>query len=199
MMSAVLSRPSAAGSRAAIRCHRRAARHRRRVARPRARLRPAAAVGHRGAAGVRPGDGLFGLHRDAGQPALRRYAHTHFLVRHRSRWRSPSSWPAPFQVPVRPGSGGALAVRRLAAAADRGADPHIGKGVNGARRWISLGFMNFQPSELAKFAVLLYAANYMVRKMDVKERFFRAVLPMARRSRWSACCCWPSRTWAPSW
>ena len=57
--------------------------------------------------------------------------------------------------------------------------PFIGKGVNGARRWITLGFMNFQPSELAKFAVLLYAADYMVRKMDVKERFFRAVLPMA--------------------
>jgi cell division protein FtsW len=57
--------------------------------------------------------------------------------------------------------------------------PFIGKGVNGARRWISLGVMNFQPSELAKFAVLLYAADYMVRKMDVKERFFRAVMPMA--------------------
>jgi cell division protein FtsW len=57
--------------------------------------------------------------------------------------------------------------------------PGIGKVVNGARRWISLGFMNFQPSELAKFAVLLYAADYMVRKMEVKEHFFRAVLPMA--------------------
>jgi cell division protein FtsW len=57
--------------------------------------------------------------------------------------------------------------------------PFVGKSVNGARRWISLGFMNFQPSELAKFAVLLYASDYMVRKMDVKERFFRAVLPMA--------------------
>jgi cell division protein FtsW len=57
--------------------------------------------------------------------------------------------------------------------------PHVGSVVNGARRWISLGFMGFQPSELAKFAVLLYAANYMVRKMEVKERFFRAVLPMA--------------------
>jgi cell division protein FtsW len=44
-----------------------------------------------------------------------------------------------------------------------GAHPFIGKGVNGARRWIPLGLMNFQPSELAKFAVLLYAANYMVR------------------------------------
>lgn len=57
--------------------------------------------------------------------------------------------------------------------------PFIGKGVNGARRWISLGIMNFQPSELAKLAVLIYAADYMVRRMDVKERFFRAVWPMA--------------------
>ncbi len=56
--------------------------------------------------------------------------------------------------------------------------PFIGKGVNGARRWISLGVMNFQPSELAKFGVLLYAANYMVRKMDVKEKFFTSVAPM---------------------
>jgi cell division protein FtsW len=57
--------------------------------------------------------------------------------------------------------------------------PFIGKAVNGARRWIGLGFMNFQPSELAKFGVLLYAANYMVRKMEVKESFLRAVVPMA--------------------
>ena len=56
--------------------------------------------------------------------------------------------------------------------------PHVGKGVNGARRWISLGVMNFQPSEFAKLAVIIYAADYMVRKMDVKERFFRAVLPI---------------------
>ena len=57
--------------------------------------------------------------------------------------------------------------------------PHIGRGVNGARRWVGFGLMSFQPSELAKLATLLYAADYMVRKMDVKERFFRAVLPMA--------------------
>ena len=56
--------------------------------------------------------------------------------------------------------------------------PHVGTVVNGARRWLSLGIMNFQPSELAKFAVLIYASDYMVRKMEVKERFFRAVLPM---------------------
>jgi cell division protein FtsW len=56
--------------------------------------------------------------------------------------------------------------------------PFIGKGVNGARRWISFGVMNFQPSELAKLATIIYAADYMVRKMDVKEKFFKAVLPM---------------------
>ncbi len=56
--------------------------------------------------------------------------------------------------------------------------PFIGKGVNGARRWISFGVMNFQPSELAKLATIIYAADYMVRKMEVKEKFFKAVLPM---------------------
>ncbi|MBL0150163.1 MAG: putative lipid II flippase FtsW [Ideonella sp.] len=57
--------------------------------------------------------------------------------------------------------------------------PHVGKGVNGAKRWIPMGFMSFQPSELAKLAMCMYAASYMVRKMDVKERFFQAVWPMA--------------------
>ena len=57
--------------------------------------------------------------------------------------------------------------------------PFIGKGVNGARRWIPLGFLNFQPSELAKLAMAMYAAGYMVRKMDARENFWQAVLPMA--------------------
>src|SRR4029078_144392 len=57
--------------------------------------------------------------------------------------------------------------------------PFIGKGVNGARRWIPLGIMSFQPSELTKLAIAMYAAGYMVRRMDVKENFFRAVFPMA--------------------
>jgi cell division protein FtsW len=57
--------------------------------------------------------------------------------------------------------------------------PHVGKGVNGARRWLPLGVMNFQPSELAKLGMAMYAASYMVRKMDVKERFIQAVWPMA--------------------
>jgi cell division protein FtsW len=56
--------------------------------------------------------------------------------------------------------------------------PFVGKVVNNSRRWIPLGIMNFQPSELAKLTIAMYAAGYMVRKMDVKENFFRAVWPM---------------------
>jgi cell division protein FtsW len=56
--------------------------------------------------------------------------------------------------------------------------PGLGKGVNGARRWLALGPISFQPSEWVKLGVALYAANYMVRKMEVKEHFWKAVLPM---------------------
>lgn len=57
----------------------------------------------------------------------------------------------------------------------------LGKqGTKGAHRWISLGFVSFQPSEMAKLGILLYASNYMVRKLDVvKQSFWRAVWPMA--------------------
>ena len=43
--------------------------------------------------------------------------------------------------------------------------PFIGKVVNNSRRWIPLGPLNFQPSELAKVAIAMYAASYMVRKI----------------------------------
>jgi len=56
--------------------------------------------------------------------------------------------------------------------------PFIGKVVNNSRRWIPMGVINFQPSELAKLAIAMYAASYMVRKMDARENFFRAVWPM---------------------
>ncbi len=114
-------------------------------------------------------------------PKFARYAHTHFLLRHAlSLGVAFTVALLAFQVPIRTWEKLApwlfivsLVLLMLVLI------PFIGKGVNGARRWISLGFMNFQPSELAKFAVLLYAADYMVRKMEVKERFFRAVMPMA--------------------
>ncbi len=57
--------------------------------------------------------------------------------------------------------------------------PHIGKGVNGARRWISFGVVNIQPSEIMKLAVTIYAANYTVRKQEYMHSFAKGFLPMA--------------------
>jgi cell division protein FtsW len=114
-------------------------------------------------------------------PKFARYAHTHFLLRHAvSLLVAGAAALLAFRVPVAvweklaPWLFVASLVLLVLVLV-----PFIGKGVNGARRWISLGITNFQPSELAKFATVLYAADYMVRKMDVKERFFRAVIPMA--------------------
>ncbi|MBB1636284.1 MULTISPECIES: putative lipid II flippase FtsW [Cupriavidus] len=56
--------------------------------------------------------------------------------------------------------------------------PFVGKGVNGARRWIPLGIMNFQPSELMKLAVVLYTANYTVRKQEWMQNVGKGFLPM---------------------
>jgi cell division protein FtsW len=40
----------------------------------------------------------------------------------------------------------------------------IGTAVNGARRWIPIGFMNFQPSELAKLSLALWTAALLARR-----------------------------------
>jgi cell division protein FtsW len=56
--------------------------------------------------------------------------------------------------------------------------PGIGREVNGARRWIGLGPVNVQPSELMKLAAVLYAADYTVRKHAVLKSFRRGLLPM---------------------
>lgn len=113
-------------------------------------------------------------------PKFANYAHTHFLMRHLVSLVLGSAVALlAYQVPMARWEKAApwifvLAILLLVAVLI----PFVGRGVNGARRWISLGIMNFQPSELAKLAIVLYAAGYMVRRMEVKERFFRAVLPM---------------------
>jgi cell division protein FtsW len=56
--------------------------------------------------------------------------------------------------------------------------PGIGREVNGARRWLNLGIGTLQPSELMKVAVVLYAADYTVRKHAVLKNFKRGLLPM---------------------
>ncbi|MBI1942561.1 MAG: putative lipid II flippase FtsW [Betaproteobacteria bacterium] len=56
--------------------------------------------------------------------------------------------------------------------------PAIGREVNGARRWLDLRALTVQPSELMKLAVVLYAADYTVRKHAVLRNFKRGLLPM---------------------
>lgn len=41
--------------------------------------------------------------------------------------------------------------------------PGIGKEVNGSRRWLNLGFISVQVSELAKLIMLLYLSGYLIR------------------------------------
>jgi len=57
--------------------------------------------------------------------------------------------------------------------------PGIGKGVNGAKRWLSFRVFNLQPSELMKLFVVLYAADYTVRKQQFMHQFTKGFLPMA--------------------
>ncbi len=56
--------------------------------------------------------------------------------------------------------------------------PIIGTEAGGAQRWINLGFTTFQPSEIAKVAVVLYFASLICR---MKERMatFRGIVPFA--------------------
>ena len=44
--------------------------------------------------------------------------------------------------------------------------PGLGHSANGARRWVRLGFMNFQISELARVMLLTYICSYAVRRAD---------------------------------
>jgi cell division protein FtsW len=56
--------------------------------------------------------------------------------------------------------------------------PGLGREVNGSRRWIPLGIATFQPSELMKLFVVLYAADYTVRKAAFMDDFRKGFLPM---------------------
>ena len=49
--------------------------------------------------------------------------------------------------------------------------PGIGVYVNGARRWIDIGFTNFQPSELAKILLILFFSRFIMKhEQDLSER-----------------------------
>lgn len=51
--------------------------------------------------------------------------------------------------------------------------------VNGSRRWLDLGSLNFQPSELAKFAVIVALAMVMEKKGDLMQDLGHFMAPVA--------------------
>jgi len=55
--------------------------------------------------------------------------------------------------------------------------PGLGVRRSGAQRWFPLGPLSFQPTEVAKFAVVLYLAASIVRKGERMQQFMLGVLP----------------------
>jgi len=55
--------------------------------------------------------------------------------------------------------------------------PGLGSTMGGATRWIDLGYFYLQPSELAKFALVLYLAYSLAKKQEQIETFSIGILP----------------------
>ncbi|WP_256582176.1 putative lipid II flippase FtsW [Pseudomonas sp. MYb185] len=56
--------------------------------------------------------------------------------------------------------------------------PGVGREVNGSWRWIAVGPINVQPSELAKLFAVVFLAGYLVHRRDeVKEEWFGFIKP----------------------
>ena len=55
--------------------------------------------------------------------------------------------------------------------------PGVGRMAGGARRWINLGIVSFQPAELAKVALVLYLARSLAHKQEKMRLFSIGFLP----------------------
>jgi len=54
----------------------------------------------------------------------------------------------------------------------------LGKEINGARRWMSLGPIGFQPSELAKLSLVLFVSAYAVHRAPSLRSLLKGFLPL---------------------
>ncbi len=55
--------------------------------------------------------------------------------------------------------------------------PPFGQEINGTRRWLRWGMISFQPTELAKLALVLYLADFLARRQTEVGRFWRGFAP----------------------
>ncbi|MFW5735853.1 MAG: putative lipid II flippase FtsW [Halanaerobium sp.] len=55
--------------------------------------------------------------------------------------------------------------------------PGVGTMVGGSRRWLPLGLISFQPSELAKLTIIIYLAAYIEKNKDKMKNFKNGILP----------------------
>jgi len=56
--------------------------------------------------------------------------------------------------------------------------PGIGNEVNGSRRWLSLIVVNLQPSEFMKLFIVMYVANYTIRRAAYLDQFRKGFVPI---------------------
>jgi cell division protein FtsW len=78
-----------------------------------------------------------------------------------SPWKSPALW--------------ALAAAGLACTLVL--IPHVGKSINGAQRWLPLGPVQVQPSEMAKWSVVVFMAWWLARRPVDLDKFFKGFVP----------------------
>ncbi|HEX4905733.1 MAG TPA: FtsW/RodA/SpoVE family cell cycle protein [Acidimicrobiales bacterium] len=57
--------------------------------------------------------------------------------------------------------------------------PGVGRTINGARIWVSLGPLNFQPGEFAKIVLAVFFASYLVEKREILRIAAHRIGPVA--------------------
>lgn len=55
--------------------------------------------------------------------------------------------------------------------------PGLGNEAGGARRWLTIGFLTFQPSEVARLALIVYMAYSLEKKQDLIDQYTIGILP----------------------
>lgn len=56
--------------------------------------------------------------------------------------------------------------------------PHIGSEANGARRWLAVGPIGFQPSEFLKITLVLFVSWFLTRNGRISTSFTKTMIPL---------------------